>query len=836
MVHSSWMLLAILGILAPRGSSPFSLAPRRAGVPLPVPKALGPRWSPVAAAGPGEAAVRAVALHGAAASASSDGMGGGAAEQQEPVTVNATIIAEGDSAQDQPGLLRRMARRVRQVFRFRRVRAGLAAAVLCLGLLMAPRVAEVYGPRVQESAVPIVRNVERVIEMDVREGMQELGSELQGSRRDVLILLLATAGVIPTMKALNVSPILGFLFTGCLMGPSGLSLVSDVKTIETLAELGIVFFLFEMGLELSLERLVSMRRDVFGLGFGQMAITLIGFASFAPLVLSPELSSAARVVMGAGLALSSSAFVLQLLRDKDELNTRHGRAAFGILLFQDLAVVPVLVAIPLLAGGGGDLISALRSSLIKSVIALSTIAFIGRVVLDRIFFVVAKSKSQEAFLALILLTVMSMSSLTEGLGLSNTLGAFLAGVLLSETKYRYQVEADIVPFRGLLLGLFFITVGFEIDTSIVMSHFPHIAALVTSLVGFKAAAITVLCMAFKMNLPQSLQAGLLLAQGGEFAFVAFGLARRLEILTDFETKLLLTATAISMALTPVLSIVGESVAQRLESKQGFSHYVGEDGEAEEIKRDSGMVVVCGYGRIGKVVCEVLDRKLIRYIVFEVNPIKAIEARNRGLPVFYGDVSRPEVLQNFNVGNARLVITTINDRHTSNRAIVTLRRMYPDLKILARAADSDHQKRLQSTLNVMAMVPVLPEDSFLLNLPFGGAVLRGLGYPSEEVSQILEDIRKKAVIADEEGSTIDVIGEDSAEFRKMSMPEVEPMKTKSEGKNEGELGYVTKSKATTEGSSAADSSGASTEEHDGSVETAVQEAIEATPAKPGPDEV
>ena len=387
------------------------------------------------------------------------------------------------------------------------------------------------------------------IKEDVDEGLRELRHEVSGPRADVLILLLATATVVPAFRALHLSPILGFLLTGCLLGPNGLSVVSDVHTIERLAEFGIVFFLFEMGIELSLERLVQMKRDVFGLGLAQMGLTAAGAATLAPLVM-PGLTPASRAVVGSGLALSSSAFVLQLLRDKDDMNTRHGRAAFGILLFQDLSVVPLLVAIPLLSGGTKTVIAACRAALIKSVIALGTIAFVGRFVLEKIFLIAAKSKSQEAFLALILLTVTGMSILTEGLGLSNTLGAFLAGVLLSETKYRYQVEADIAPFRGLLLGLFFITVGFSIDCSLLVREAPRVVTIVTCLTALKALTITVLCKLFKMSTSQGMQAGLLLAQGGEFAFVAFRLAESLGILTGHQAKTLLTSTAITMACTP----------------------------------------------------------------------------------------------------------------------------------------------------------------------------------------------------------------------------------------------------------------------------------------------
>lgn len=260
----------------------------------------------------------------------------------------------------------------------------------------------------------------------------------EGPTRDTLIVLLTTAMVVPIMTRLKTSPILGFLLTGMLLGPHGLYLIKDIKTTEALAELGIVFFLFEMGLELSIARLLSMKRDVFGLGSLQFTTTAAVIFGVARLM---GLTAPASVVVGGALALSSSAFVLQLLRDSDSLGTRYGKASFGILLFQDLAVIPLLVVTPLLAGGGGSMAWAVGAAGMKAILAFAVIILFGKLILDKIFNFVAKAESHEAFLAVILVTVLAMSTLTEGLGLSNTLGAFMAGVLLAETKYRYQVRS-----------------------------------------------------------------------------------------------------------------------------------------------------------------------------------------------------------------------------------------------------------------------------------------------------------------------------------------------------------------------------------------------------------
>uniref|UniRef100_A0A7S2XSK7 RCK N-terminal domain-containing protein n=1 Tax=Attheya septentrionalis TaxID=420275 RepID=A0A7S2XSK7_9STRA len=580
-----------------------------------------------------------------------------------------------------------------------------------------------------------------VTKTTLRQAFLDLFDFMKGPKSDTLLLLLATALITPLCQRLGTSPILGFLASGMLLGPNGFGLISGIHTTETLAELGIVFFLFEMGIELSFDRLKSMKKDVFGLGMSQFVCTALAIAGVGSLF---GLPANALVVLGGGLALSSSAFVLQLLKDKDKLATRFGKASFGVLLFQDLAVVPLLVVTPILAGGGSGMAIAIFSAVVKAGLALGSIAFLGRVVLNPLFKTVAEANSQEAFLGVILLTVLSMSFMTEGLGLSNTLGAFLAGVLLSETKYRYQIEADIAPFRGILLGLFFVTVGFEIDVGLIASNLPLVSSIVFGTVAIKAIITTLLCLASGLSLSTSQQTGLILSQGGEFAFVAFGLARGLGILEPAFTKLMLTSVSLTMAITPFLYDAGVKIAKRLEEKSDFTHYLGQDSEAKEIAESDEFAVVVGYGAVGKVVCDLLDRKFYKYVGIEVDPNKAIEARNKGLPVFFGDIGRPEVAEAFNVGSAKAVIVTIADKAEANRAVISLRREYPNLKIFARAKDADHASRLQNTLDVVAMVPIMPEDNVLMTLPFGGAVLKSLGAEPSEVNAILEAKRKEVL--------------------------------------------------------------------------------------------
>mmetsp|Transcript_53590 Transcript_53590/g.107387 ORF Transcript_53590/g.107387 Transcript_53590/m.107387 type:complete len:628 (-) Transcript_53590:725-2608(-) len=486
-----------------------------------------------------------------------------------------------------------------------------------------------FGEVPKKLAFVDIKNWEPPIFQKASELLREMDNHVSRPIKDALILLLATVFVVPLMRKFNTSPILGFLAAGLLLGPNGFGLVHRIGASKTLAEFGVVFFLFEMGLELSLSRLKSLGLDVFGLGSLQWLITGIILAVIS---LMNNASIEIAVVIGFGLALSSSAFVLQLLSERGEVGTRFGRASFGILLFQDLAVVPLLVVVPLLAAGGGDfgsLMKALGTAAGKAAVALGIIFLGGRTCLEPVFRFGASAKSPEAFVATILVTVLTMSTLTESLGLSDTLGAFLAGVLLAETKYRHQIEADIAPFRGLLLGLFFITVGFGIDISLMTGNFLIVLFLLITLLLIKASVITALGRGFGVNFASSQRTGLILAQGGEFAFVTLGLAQKSNMLAPQIAQLIFLLVALSMVMTPFLATTGSKIASSIESKRGL---IG--ARKEDVANAKDYVVVAGFGRVGQSVCDLLDARLIRYMAFDMNPAKVIEARNKGLPVFF----------------------------------------------------------------------------------------------------------------------------------------------------------------------------------------------------------
>jgi len=399
----------------------------------------------------------------------------------------------------------------------------------------------------------------------VGDSVTGLQSFLKGPKSDTLLLLLTTALNNPISNKLGISPILGFLATGLLLGPNGKNLIKDIHTTEMLADLGIVLFLFEMGIHLSFDTLKSMKRDVFGVGLSQFSVTAALVAGVAKFI--GKMSNEASIIIGGSLALSSSAFVLQLLKDKDQLGTQFGKSSFGVLLLQDLMVVPLLVITPILAGGGDGLKAAVSKAGVQLTLALAAIFAFGKFLLNPMFDFVSKVQSQEAFIGVILMTVLGSSFLTEGLGLSNTLGAFLSGVLLADTKHRHQVETEISPFRGILVGLFFFSVGFEIDLHLIASKFGLVTMITLGMLAAKAVIATTVCLIFGLKMSIAQRAGLILSQGGEFAFVAFRTARGLGILDPETTKLLLTCVSLTMALTPFLEEFGGQLAKKLEEKE-----------------------------------------------------------------------------------------------------------------------------------------------------------------------------------------------------------------------------------------------------------------------------
>jgi CPA2 family monovalent cation:H+ antiporter-2 len=541
------------------------------------------------------------------------------------------------------------------------------------------------------------------------------------------ILLLAVAIVVaPLFHRLRASPVLGYLIAGVILGPQGLRLIHDSSGNRFLAELGVVFLLFVIGLELSLQRLRLMRRLVFGLGSLQVLLCG-GVLSVAVALLGLKWEAA--LVVGFSLALSSTAMVLQLLTEKDELKTRAGRASFGVLLMQDLAVVPLLVLVTVLATRNPEIAEAMGMALLRGIAVVALIAGIGWFILPRLFVLVARSHRAEAFTALALVAVLGAAWTTEQAGLSMALGAFLVGVTLAGSRFRHQIEADIKPFEGLLLGLFFVTIGVRLEFDAVLDKPLLFIALLLGLIAVKTVLVFGLALLFGLRGPQALRTGLLLAQGGEFAFVLVGLAADTGVVPKEMQPIVFALTGVSMALTPFLEILGRRVSESI-ARQYY------DRQAEAIAAGAGEienhVLICGFGRVGQTVAMMLDYQRIPWLALDSNAELIEHFRGRKTAVYFADASRRDVLLAAGIARARAVVVTIDSAKEAVAAVTAIRHEAKSLPIFARARDHDHAVLLAKTGQVHA-VPETLEAS----LQLAARALESLGVDEKTIDRLVD---------------------------------------------------------------------------------------------------
>jgi CPA2 family monovalent cation:H+ antiporter-2 len=529
---------------------------------------------------------------------------------------------------------------------------------------------------------------------------------------DVVIILLAAVIFVSIFQRLKLSPLLGYLVAGAVIGPFGLSLVDDVEETRALAELGIVFLLFMVGLELPPERIRLVRWTGFALGGAQIACTGLFVAALAAAA-GRGINEA--IVVGGALALSSTAVVVQLLSDRDEFRTRFGRSAFAILLVQDLAVAPLLVLVLALGQVKQSLFGALGIGVLGAVAAFIAIFVIGRLVLRPLFRPIAATRNPEVFAALTLFIVLFTGLLTQMAGLSMAFGAFLAGMLLAETAYRHQVAAVIHPFRGLLLGLFFITVGMSIDLGLVLGQAGPIALILVVLLLGKGILLAVLCRLFGMSAPQALRIGAWLCQGGEFAFILFRLAMDKGVVTRGTGELLIVVVALSMMLTPFIAEASLRIARRWEGAriEKVSHLV-EDG-----KELADHVVIAGFGRVGEAVAAQLGTEGVSFVAVDLDPRHIHRAQERKLPVYYGDGSRPEVLEALGIMRARAMVVALDDSRATMHTVALVRYIFPDLTILARARDAEHAEDLRKAGATQVVLELVETGRIL-----AGSILAG----------------------------------------------------------------------------------------------------------------
>jgi len=557
-------------------------------------------------------------------------------------------------------------------------------------------------------------------------GSVEGAALLAAPLRETLVILASAAVVIPLFHRLRVSPVLGFMLVGLLVGPSGLGalterapwlsaiVISDRARIEPVAEFGVVLLLFMIGLELSFERILTMRRLVFGLGTLQV---LVCAAAVAAVMAGLGVSPATAGVVGIALAMSSTAIVTQVLAEERRVTGLVGRASFAVLLFQDLAVMPVLFVLGVLGQHETPGAASFALAVGQALGMVVGLVLLGRLGLRPLFRGVARTQSPELFMAACLLVVLGTGLAAAAAGLSMALGALIAGLLLAETEYRQQIEVTIEPFKGLLLGVFLISIGLRLDLAQVLMQPGVMLGATVGLVLLKATIIAGLARLFRLRWRVGIPVGLLLGPGGEFSFVILGLAGSLGLIGADLASFAFIVAALSMACIPLLSRLGTLMAARR------APAVPPDLLPPQAPEDAPKVVLAGFGRVGRTVAAMLETHAMPYVALDTDAERVAGARRRGAPVYYGDVTNPEMLRRIGLLTATALVVTIDDRARADILVRTARAARPDLLIVVRARDSQHAAHLYA-LGATDAIPETIEASLQLS----EAVLVDLGVP------------------------------------------------------------------------------------------------------------
>ena len=552
-----------------------------------------------------------------------------------------------------------------------------------------------------------------------------------------LILLASGVAGVVIFRYFGLPPILGYLAIGVLIGPNALALASDTATVKYLAEFGVVFLMFSIGLEFNLHKLRAMRTIVFGLGASQVLLTML-LAVPASLLMNwiYPISWQAAIALGGALAMSSTAIVTKLISDRSELESEHGRNVVGILLFQDLAVVFLLILLPSLGENPGDLIIALSTASIKITVALILIFVIGQSLMSRWFSLVAKLRSQELFMLNLLLIVLGMAALTEHFGLSLALGAFLAGMLISETPYRHQVEEDIKPFRDVLLGLFFITIGMLLDFKVIQEQWILVIVLLLGPLMFKFGLIALLARGFGSCPGIAIRTGLCLAQAGEFGFVLLNQIDGLNLIDPALSQAVLAAMLLSMFGAPFLIQYSDRIAMRFSSNEWLLQSLAVTRIAAKTVRTEKHVLICGFGRSGQSLARMLDQEKIPYFALDMDPDKAKEAAAAGDNVVYGDASRENYSIAAGLARAKAVVITYADTAATLKVLNQVERLRPGMTVLVRTKDDADLAKLQAA-GATEVVPELIEGSLML----ASHVLLMMGVPMRTVVRRITSARE-----------------------------------------------------------------------------------------------
>ena len=549
----------------------------------------------------------------------------------------------------------------------------------------------------------------------------------------VLTFCAAAVIAVPVFRRLGQSAVLGYLAAGVVIGPAGLSLIAEPETARGVAELGVVFLLFIVGLELKLSRLLSMRRDIFGLGSAQLAITAVLFGAAAS---ASGVAFKGAIVLGIALALSATAIALQILEERGDLQSPYGQRVFAVLLLQDLAIAPVLAFLPLLATAGtlgqqGASLESLTSGL-TAIGVLAAVILIGRYGLNPFFQLLASSGAREVMTASALLVVLGTALILERVGLSMAMGAFLAGVLLAESNFRHQLEADIEPFRGILLGLFFMSVGMSIEAEVVRDHWLTLLLATFAAVATKIMVVALLMRSFGSPWRDAARGGALLSTAGEFAFVLLPVATSLALLTGPVAQFSTALAALTMLLAPVTAKAIDLALSRWRADEP-------EPEPDDFEGSDGRVLVIGFGRFGQVVNQVLLAQDIAVTVIDKNVERIRAAARFGFRVYYGDGTRLDVLRAAGIGRARVVCVCVDDRDAALKIVEILHEEFPQVRTCVRAYDRIHAIELMKRY-----VDHQIRETFESALVFGQATLEELGVPETEAAEVTGDVRRRDI--------------------------------------------------------------------------------------------
>jgi CPA2 family monovalent cation:H+ antiporter-2 len=566
--------------------------------------------------------------------------------------------------------------------------------------------------------------------------------------REILLFLILAGILIPTLQRLRINQVLGFLAVGALLGPFGLGALAlhtpwlsfltfpAGPGISMLAEIGVLFLMFMIGLELSAARLWSMRRWVFGAGTAQVAAsaTLIGAALYLY-----GLPGQAAVILGLVLSLSSTAVVMQLMNQQHSTGTRLGQAAFAVLMLQDLAVVPILILIGALARGAGDGNDALllaAITLAKAAGAIALIYLVGGRVVHPLFRAFARQRQPDVFMALVLLATFGIAALSAAAGLSMALGALIAGLLLAETEFKHEVELMVEPFKGLLMGLFFMTVGMTIDTRQILDTPLWLASFVLGLVLIKGVVVALLFRIGGLPWGRAVEGGLLLGQGGEFAFIVIGYAASNGVLDPALGARVMLAVGLSLFITPLLARLGRAIGDQLETR---GDQLAAQHDHEALSGARGQVIIAGFGRVGQQLGKLLTAQKIPFVAFETDARLVAQLRADGWPVWFGNAARPELLRHVHADEAPAIVLTMDQPLAALQAVHGIRREFPHVALFARSRDEKHARDLR-----LAGASVVVPETLEASLQLSSFVLGAMGLEERTIDAIVD--RERALSA------------------------------------------------------------------------------------------